>query len=176
MSDKNAPRTVIGPDTVVNGEINSKQDLVVQGRVSGTIKVDAVLFIETSGVVEAVVTANHAVVAGTFEGELEASVLEVAQTGRITGQVKAPRILVADGAVLNAKIHMSGGAAPAAEGEEVAEAPLAATSTRRSVYSYTLPVSDKTPAPVEDEIEDLEVVEVARSAKPPAKKGSKKKS
>ncbi|MFH1533051.1 MAG: polymer-forming cytoskeletal protein [Pseudomonadota bacterium] len=182
MSEKNAPRTIIGPFTVVNGEIQSKQDLVIQGRVDGSLQVDAVLFIEAGAVVEAAVKANHAVVAGTFQGDLEADVLEVAQTGRVMGRVKAPRMVIADGAIVNAEIHMSGGFAPAAEVEEAAAAPLATTSTRRSVYSYTLPTAEKAPAPapapVEDDNEideDLEVVAKAEVTTPAADKGGKKK-
>ncbi len=180
MSDKNASRTIIGPDTVINGEIHAKQDLVVQGRLNGTLQVDAVLFVETGGVIEAEVTANHAVIAGTFQGNLEVvDALEVAETGRVMGQVKAPRMLVADGAVLNAELQMSGTSTPAAEVEATSEATLE-TKTSRSVYSYTLPATDKTAAApvVEDEVdaEPPEVVEVAAAATPKAKKGGKKKS
>ncbi len=183
MSEKNTPRTVIGPDTVVNGEIHSKQDLVVQGRVEGTLQVDAVLFIETDGVVEADVTANHAVVAGTFQGDLKAmDALEVAQTGRILGRVNSPRILVSDGAILNADIRMSGGDAGAADVNEEADVPRSETSTRRSSYSYTRPAKETTPSVVEDEGEDEvdepEVVEVSKAPAPrvsKAKKGGKKK-
>ena len=53
MTEKSTPRTIIGADTVVKGEIITSQDLVVQGRVEGTLRVDAVLFIEEEGVVEA---------------------------------------------------------------------------------------------------------------------------
>jgi len=184
MSDKNASRTIIGPDTVVNGEIHAKQDLVVQGRLNGTLQVDAVLFVETGGLIEADVTANHAVIAGTFQGNLEVlDALEVAETGRVMGQVKAPRMLVADGAVLNAKLQMSGNfSAAATEVEATTEAALDTKTTRRSVYSYTLPATDKTAAApvVEDEdageADEPEVVEVAAAAKPKAKKGGKKKS
>jgi cytoskeletal protein CcmA (bactofilin family) len=183
MSEKNASRTVIGPDTVVNGEIHATQDLVVQGRVNGTLQVDAVLFVETGGVIEAEVKANHAVIAGTFQGTLEVvDALEVAETGRVMGRVQAPRMLVADGAVLNAELKMSGGFTPAAEVEEATEATLDTVTTRRSVYSYTLPATEKAPAaPAADDeaavdADEPEVVEVAATTPPKSKKGGKKKS
>jgi cytoskeletal protein CcmA (bactofilin family) len=185
MTDQNAKRTVIGPDTVVNGEIQSKQDLVIQGRVEGTLSVDAVLFIEVGGVVDGDVTATHVVIAGTLKGTLEVEdALEVAETGRVMGQVTAPRMLVADGALMNAELRMSGAPLPATEtAAEVTEAvatPRDTQATRRSVYSYTLPATQQAaPDAVEDDDADVEepgdVVEVAATPGEQAKKGGKKK-
>ena len=182
MSDQNAKRTVIGPDTVVSGEIHSKQDLVIQGRVEGTLGVDAVLFIEADGLVEGDVAATHVVVAGTFKGNLEVEdALEVAETGRVMGQVKAPRMLVADGAIMNAELRMSGAAVAPPETAAVTPAEAEDTkSTRRSVYSYTLPATQQAPAPVEPVEDDLAedeapAVEVVEAATQQAKKGGKKK-
>ena len=184
MSEKNAPRTVIGPDTVVNGEIHSKQDLVIQGRVKGTLQVDAVLFVEVGGLVEAEVKANHVVVAGTFQGTLEAvDALEVAGTGRVQGQVTAPRMRIADGAVLNAEIRMSNEPAPRAGDRDEAEAPRATKTTGRSVYTYTVPAVEATatttqPSPKTEEAPELDAPELeevtAQAASPKEKKGGKK--
>jgi len=171
MNEKNAPRTVIGPDTVINGEIHSRQDLVIQGRVEGALQVDAVLFIETGGTAEAEVTANHAVVAGSFQGSLTAvDVLEIAETGRVRGDVTAPRMLVADGAVVNAEIRMGGGAGVASgdAAEETADTRPSKTD-KRTVYSYTVP------AETAAEVVETEPVEVVKAAAPKAKKGGRKK-
>ena len=179
MSENNGPRTVIGPDARVKGEIHSGGDLVVQGRVEGSLSVDAVLFIETAGLVEAEVDAHHVVIAGTFKGNLVArDALEVAETGRVQGRVTAPRMLVADGGILNAEISMSGEAAPAAmtEGEAV-EAQPAKTATR-SVYTYSVPEPKETYPSREPATEDSAAVEVIEAAVPATKtkKGGKKKS
>ena len=177
MNDKKTSRTVIGPETVVSGEIRSGQDLVVQGRVEGSLRVDAVLFIEEGGAAEAEVTANHVVVAGNFNGALTATdALEIAETGRIEGSVAAPRMVVADGALVNAEIRMSGDA-----GDVRGDAAGASAETRqagageRTVYSYTVPAgTGKTEAAVEETAAEVEVVEAA--AAPKTRKKKKKKS
>ena len=198
MSESNGPRTVIGPDARVKGEIHSEGDLVVQGRVEGSLSVDAVLFIETAGVVEAEVNARHVVIAGAFQGNLVArDAAEVAKTGRVQGRVTAPRMLVADGGILNAEVCMSGEAAPAAEtmikGEAVEAAPT--RGAPRSVYTYSVPETRQTaaPDPSRDQAQRAqeatvdpalnskpaaEVVEAAVPAGPASKtkKGGKKKS
>ena len=182
MSENKGPRTVIGPDARVIGEIHSKGDLVIQGRVEGSLAVDAVLFVEAAGIVEAEVNARHVVIAGTFNGNLIArDVLEVAETGRVQGRVTAPRMLVADGGILNAEISMSGEGAAAAmtEGEAV-EAQPAKTGTR-SVYTYSVPKADPSQdqaRSAQEATEDPPAVEVVEAAVPASKtkKGGKKKS
>ena len=173
MSEKNAPRTVIGADTVVSGEVHATQDLVVHGRVDGAIRADAVLFIEADGVVEATVTANHAVIAGTFQGDLDCmEALEVTESGRIHGNVRAPRMLIADGAILNAEISMTSGGGSSKEAAEVA-APRVTTTSTRSVYTYSVPTPE---AVLETEIEGAAtVVEVVKAPARKVTKGGKKK-
>ncbi|MBM4372542.1 MAG: polymer-forming cytoskeletal protein [Deltaproteobacteria bacterium] len=174
MGDKTTPRTVIGPDIRIVGELHAAEDLVVHGRLEGTLRVDAVLFVERDGFVEGNATVRHAVVAGSFQGSLDASeALEVADSGKVQGEVSAPRMIVADGAVLNARIRMTAGAAATADAT-AATAAQPAGRTARSSYTYSVPVPRRTPAAGDAAATEEEDEVVEAGAAPRARKGAKK--
>jgi cytoskeletal protein CcmA (bactofilin family) len=84
--------TVIGNTIVIDGEISGDEDLTIRGTVKGRISLSASLFVENSGNVEADIEASEKV-------ELKAD-------GRMVGDIKAPRILIADGATFKGNVDM----------------------------------------------------------------------
>jgi len=106
-----APRTgaqtVIGSSIVVDGEISGGDDVVVQGTVKGKIALDRNLAIEGSGVVEAEIEAANLAVAGQVTGNIAASDrVELRPDCRVVGDIRSPRILIADGAVFKGSVDM----------------------------------------------------------------------
>jgi cytoskeletal protein CcmA (bactofilin family) len=100
---------VIGPKTVVKGELTGDEDVLVEGTVDGQIKISRDLRVGTGGVVKATVEAQSVVVSGEFVGDCRASHrVEIQATGRLTGNISAPRVVIAEGATFKGNSDMSG--------------------------------------------------------------------
>ena len=99
--------TVIGSSIVIDGEITGEEDLIVRGTVKGRIAVRDSLFVDESGVVEADIETQNVTVSGQVTGNIQAAErVEIAAGGRMVGDVKAPRILIADGAAFKGNVDM----------------------------------------------------------------------
>jgi cytoskeletal protein CcmA (bactofilin family) len=99
--------TVIGSSIVIDGEISGDEDLVIQGTVKGKIAVKESLYVEGSGVVEADIETQNVEIAGRVTGNISASdKVELKSDCRVVGDIKAPRILIADGASFKGNVDM----------------------------------------------------------------------
>jgi cytoskeletal protein CcmA (bactofilin family) len=99
---------VIAAKTVIKGEINGDEDVVVEGNVEGQIKITRDLRVGANGVVKATVEAQSIIVSGEIVGDCSASVrVEIQSTGRLTGNIRAPKIVIAEGAMFRGNSDMS---------------------------------------------------------------------
>lgn len=100
---------VIGPKTVIKGEVTGDEDVLVEGTVDGQIRISRDLRVGAGGVVKATVEAQSVVVSGEFVGDCRASHrVEIQATGRLTGNISAPRVVIAEGATFKGNSDMSG--------------------------------------------------------------------
>jgi len=103
--DKTA--TVLGPTVEIEGEIEGEEDLVIQGRIQGKIVSRKDLTVDSSGKVEASITTKNLAVSGMLVGNVTATdKVEVRKEGRMVGDIKAPRVVIADGAKFKGNIEM----------------------------------------------------------------------
>ena len=100
-------RARVGSTVVIKGELTANEEVVIAGRVEGVINVTGHLVVVEAGAhVAGDITANGIVVAGTVEGSLMAEERIQVQTGAdLQGDVSAPKVIVADGAVVNGRIE-----------------------------------------------------------------------
>jgi len=99
--------TIIGSSIVIDGEISGDEDLVIQGTVKGRISLKESLYVESSGVVEADIDTQNVEIAGRVTGNIVASdKVELKAACRVIGDIKAPRILIADGAAFRGNVDM----------------------------------------------------------------------
>lgn len=102
-----ANRSVIGPTLVVRGEVTAEEDLLVRGRIEGTIDHNQTLNVHREGTVEAVVRAKEIHVEGTVKGDLFGTQrVNVCETGKVVGNVVAPRVGVSEGAHFKGMVDM----------------------------------------------------------------------
>ena len=88
--------TLIAKRTRVGGLIETEGDVVVEGRVEGTIRAGGCVTIGVSGVAVSDVEAGRAMVLGILIGNVTAvERIDVAASARIIGDVRAPAIVVA---------------------------------------------------------------------------------
>jgi cytoskeletal protein CcmA (bactofilin family) len=104
-----APRSimVLGKTLTFKGELSADEDLILFGRVEGTIKHSESLTVGAGGVVIGDVRARVITVKGTVEGDLEATdSIVVSPTANVIGDLEAPRVSVLDGATFNGSVRM----------------------------------------------------------------------
>ena len=82
-------------------------NLQINGRFDGTLNAKGVLSIGEKAHVQATITGDQIVIAGTVQGTITASGrVELLPTARVTGKVTTPRLVVQDGAILQATLEM----------------------------------------------------------------------
>jgi cytoskeletal protein CcmA (bactofilin family) len=99
----------VGKSITIKGDLTGDEDVLVEGRVEGKIELPQnQLTVGANGVVEAHVEAKTVIIVGRISGDVVANErLEVQGTGVVDGDVKAPRLVVEEGAVLNGSIAMT---------------------------------------------------------------------
>ena len=118
--------SILGPTIQFKGELSADEDLVIQGRVEGSIHHKQRLTIGREGTVHASVEAQLVIVAGTMEGDVRADkAVTVKETARMTGNITAPSVTILQGANFNGNVDMGGGKAGKAA------APTDSAGTRR---------------------------------------------
>ena len=112
----NAPSTsgraaIIGPGIHINGDINGDENLVVEGRVDGKIRLDAhQVDIGQSGRVNANITAKVIKIAGEVRGDITGTEkVIISRSGNVHGNIVAPRMTLEDGAIFKGSIDMDPG-------------------------------------------------------------------
>jgi cytoskeletal protein CcmA (bactofilin family) len=94
---------------VIKGEVLGEEDVVVEGTIEGIVKIGRDLRIAPGGVVRASVDAQSVVVSGELVGDCSAqNKIEIQATGRLTGNIKAPKIVIAEGAMFKGNSDMAG--------------------------------------------------------------------
>ena len=100
--------SVIGKTLFVKGELEAAEDMLVEGRVEGSIKHTASqLTIGVSGVVNADIDAKNLVIEGTVEGNIVgAESVVIRDSADVRGNVYTARISIADGAQFSGTVDM----------------------------------------------------------------------
>lgn len=106
MGDANA--VVIGSAIKIKGKVKGAEDLVLRGRIEGTVALEQNHFmIEESALMAGDVTVENITVRGEQAGDTVASdKVELDASARVLGDVKAPRFVVSDGAKFRGKVEM----------------------------------------------------------------------
>lgn len=101
--------TVIGTTIVIDGEITGDEDLLVRGTIKGRVAMSENIVVEDGGTLEANVEAGVITIHGRVTGDIHATQrAELKPTSRVVGDIRAPRILIADGASFKGSVDMDG--------------------------------------------------------------------
>ena len=101
----------IGPSIQIKGELQGDEDLTIDGRIEGKIDLrEHNLTIGPNGKIKADLFAKTILIAGEVTGNAHAAErVEIAPSGRLTGNISAPRITIADGAHFKGTVDMERG-------------------------------------------------------------------
>ncbi|TVS13393.1 MAG: polymer-forming cytoskeletal protein [Wenzhouxiangella sp.] len=107
-SSSKSGSAVIGASIQIDGSLKGDEDLLIQGKVKGTVELKKnSVTIGESGQVNADIYAQTIAVEGRLEGSLVASErVVIRKTAHIKGTIVAPRVMLEDGARFNGSIDM----------------------------------------------------------------------
>jgi cytoskeletal protein CcmA (bactofilin family) len=108
------PVMILGKTLVFKGELTADEDMMLFGRVEGSITHTSSLTVGVGGSVVGDIHAKVIIVKGTVDGDLEATEsITIAPTANVFGDISAPRVCIVEGAQLNGAVEMT--EAPATE-------------------------------------------------------------
>ena len=97
----------LGKDLNIKGNISGQDDIQIDGKFEGNLKLKGRLDIQQSGRIKGSAVAKTIYVKGEVEGKLAAgSKMVIDHTARIKGKIFTPVISVVEGAKLNGEVKM----------------------------------------------------------------------
>ena len=111
--------SILQDGMVVQGTLEAKGDVRLDGRIEGTIRVTERLTVGTSGVLHADVEAGEAIIMGTVEGTIKAHKrLELRKGARVIGDIASPILMIEEGVHFHGNCNMRP-SEPSAEGKSL---------------------------------------------------------
>jgi cytoskeletal protein CcmA (bactofilin family) len=100
--------TEIGQNVRLNGEVEGDEDMVVNGRLEGLLNLKKNLVVGKTGVVVAEIHAASVTIHGEVNGNIVAvKKVEIAENGKLEGNIKSPKIQIHEGAHFKGNVDMS---------------------------------------------------------------------
>jgi cytoskeletal protein CcmA (bactofilin family) len=108
MAVENSPAR-IGKTVVIRGEVKGSEDLIVDGRVEGTVSLsESRLTVGPNANVEADLSAKDVLILGQVQGKVVASGRVELRAGCVVeGDIRALRLAVEDNAVFRGKVDLT---------------------------------------------------------------------
>jgi cytoskeletal protein CcmA (bactofilin family) len=117
MAQENSPAR-IGKSIIINGEVKGGEDLIVDGRVEGTVTLsESRLTIGPNAHVSADLSAKDVLILGHVQGNVVASGRVELRAGcQMEGDIRALRLAVEDNAVFRGKVDLTQAVSKVPEG------------------------------------------------------------
>jgi cytoskeletal protein CcmA (bactofilin family) len=108
----------IGKTVVICGEVKGSEDLILDGRVEGTVTLtESRLTIGPNAIIAADLTARDLLIQGQVRGNVVATGRVELRAGcNVEGDIRALRLAIEDNAVFRGKVDLSQGASKGHEG------------------------------------------------------------
>ena len=102
--------SVIGEGSIFEGKFYINGSLQIDGRFEGEVRTEDELIVGETGKVKTDIIARRVVVGGTVIGNIEAEEeVTLLATGRVLGNIKAPKVNLEDGVVVQGEVSVSAG-------------------------------------------------------------------
>ncbi len=99
---------VLGPTLKFKGELSAEEDFILQGSLEGSISNPQCVTVGIEGSVVGDIKARVITIDGKIEGDLYGNEsVVVHESGRVTGNIYAPRVGIVEGAYFNGRIEMA---------------------------------------------------------------------
>lgn len=99
--------TFLGPNVTIDGKISGNEPVLIEGTVHGEINLAGELRVGTKARIEAKVHAKNVTVEGKITGDITADDrVELVASATVDGNIRAPKIIVAEGARFRGNVDM----------------------------------------------------------------------
>ncbi len=117
---------MIGPSIEIKGTVKGDEDLVIHGKVDGAIELGShEVTVGQSGQVVADITAKVVNIDGDVSGDLRGvEKVVISKSGKVQGNIVAPRVTLEDGAIFKGSIDMNPGEAESGAVSLAAQKPV----------------------------------------------------
>jgi cytoskeletal protein CcmA (bactofilin family) len=141
--------TIIGRTTRVRGRVTGATDLEVHGFVEGEITVSGDVTVAAQGIVGASVKGRRLLVRGAVKGDLTGDESILLEDGaRVAGDVRAPRVAIAPGALVRGYVQTGEGSAPSPHAARAQPAVRPAVTSAAAASAHAAPAKTQAkPAP-----------------------------
>ncbi len=100
--------TIIAPKCKVKGSLILEHSIEIRGEFEGNIRTQEDIIIREGGEVKMNLHAQHVVVEGKIQGNIEAGAsVNIGPKGEVTGDIKSPNLKLEDGATTLGKIAIN---------------------------------------------------------------------
>jgi len=101
------PIDILGKETKIEGALESKGNIRIDGTINGELKAEGKLMIASTGSVNGDIHCHDAEIAGIVKGNIYSSgLLKLAETAKIVGEIKFNKLDVDPGAVMDCSCSM----------------------------------------------------------------------
>ncbi len=131
--------SIIGPGTVIKGDIMSKGAIRIEGAVSGRVQCEDAIVVQESGRLRAELLGRQVIISGEVEGNVSAHErIEISAGGKVVGDICAPRISFS-GEIFEGRCTMKAPGQPKAPGASAPQQATAPSSPASDARKPALP-------------------------------------
>ena len=106
---QNPKTTIVAAGTTLKGEVTGSASLVVEGVVEGRLHLENEVAVGVDGLVTGEIKARSVRIGGRVKGNIQGrEMIEILANGSVEGDVRSPRVVIADGAFFKGKVEMGG--------------------------------------------------------------------
>ena len=99
--------SLLSKDVKIEGDIQGNENLQIEGKFIGSIKLAGDIYVGSTGIVEANVEADNVVILGQINGNVTArKQLQIQSTGKLMGDCTAKSIDIREGALFEGRSKM----------------------------------------------------------------------
>ena len=99
--------SLLSKEVKIEGDIQGNENLQIEGKLKGSIKITGDIYVGLTGVVEANVEADNIVIQGLISGNVMArKQLQIQATGKLMGDCTAQTIDIREGALFEGRSKM----------------------------------------------------------------------
>ncbi len=109
-----AGKTFIGKTVEIKGNVASKEEMEIQGKIEGNIEAERSVHIRQEGQVKGNIKAAEVKVEGKVEGDITTKAKTIiTPTGKVQGKIITDKLVIEEGAVFRGTVEMGPAPSPA---------------------------------------------------------------
>ena len=106
-NDTNAAINMIGPGTIITGDIQSKGDIRVDGTLKGSVNTEGKVVLGSNGIIEGDVICRDADISGTVNAKITVSkLLSLKTTAKLNGDIITNKLSIEPGSTFTGSCSM----------------------------------------------------------------------